>query len=63
MPYTTQLSSTITADVAMEAEAHGLLNPNDGVAISFWVISIMMVAATAFFLMSPWPWATTGRRP
>merc|ERR1711865_842167 len=28
-----------------------LLNPNDPVAISFWVISISMVAATVFFLM------------
>merc|ERR1719453_2976041 len=46
-----ELSSTITADVAKEAEAHGFLNPNDGVAISFWIISIMMVAATVFFLM------------
>merc|ERR1711939_1137205 len=45
MPYTMELSSTITANVAKEAEAHGFLNPNDGVAISFWIISIMMVAA------------------
>ena len=51
MPYATELSSTITATVAQEAEAHGFLNPNDGVAISFWIISIMMVAATVFFLM------------
>merc|ERR1712019_223634 len=29
----------------------GFLNPNDPVAISFWVISIAMVAATVFFLM------------
>merc|ERR1711959_367110 len=29
----------------------GFLNPNDGVAISFWIISISMVAATVFFLM------------
>merc|ERR1712005_50871 len=34
-----------------EAEAHGFLNPNDGVAISFWIISIMGVASTVFFLM------------
>merc|ERR1711943_23236 len=27
------------------------LNPNDAVAISFWIISISMVAATVFFLM------------
>merc|ERR1711963_1282240 len=28
----------------------GFLNPNDPVAISFWIISIGMVAATVFFL-------------
>merc|ERR1711904_209171 len=31
--------------------AHGFLDPNDAVAISFWIISISMVAATVFFLM------------
>jgi hypothetical protein len=30
---------------------HRFLNPNDVVAISFWIISIAMVAATVFFLM------------
>merc|ERR1712072_776770 len=30
---------------------HGFLNPDDPVAISFWIISISMVAATVFFLM------------
>merc|ERR1711899_518758 len=29
----------------------GFLNPDDAVAISFWIISISMVAATVFFLM------------
>merc|ERR1719343_12504 len=29
----------------------GFLDPNDFVAISFWIISIAMVAATVFFLM------------
>jgi len=29
----------------------GFLDPNDAVAISFWIISIAMVAATVFFLM------------
>jgi hypothetical protein len=33
------------------ADLHGFLNPNDAVAISFWVISVSMVAATVFFLM------------
>jgi bacteriorhodopsin len=32
-------------------QLHGFLDPNDGVAISFWIISISMVAATVFFLM------------
>merc|ERR1711988_1131923 len=37
--------------IAEAASAHGFLNPNDAVAISFWIISISMVAATVFFLM------------
>jgi len=32
-------------------DLHGFLNPNDPVAISFWIISISMVASTVFFLM------------
>merc|ERR1712167_360564 len=41
------------ADQALTEKIHkaGFLNPNDVVAISFWVISISMVAATVFFLM------------
>jgi len=35
----------------MPQNLHGFLNPNDAVAISFWIISISMVAATVFFLM------------
>jgi len=35
----------------MAQDLHGFLNPNDPVAISFWIISISMVAATTFFLM------------
>merc|ERR1711941_57679 len=34
----------------MANDLHGFLNPNDPVAISFWIISIGMVAATVFFL-------------
>merc|ERR1739844_119405 len=30
---------------------HGFLDPSDAVAISFWIISISMVASTVFFLM------------
>jgi len=33
------------------AKKEGFLDPNDAVAISFWIISIAMVAATVFFLM------------
>jgi len=29
---------------------HGFLNPDDHVAISFWIVSIAMVASTVFFL-------------
>merc|ERR1739847_52424 len=36
-----------TKPVANPADA--FLQPNDGVAISFWIISIAMIAATAFF--------------
>jgi len=32
-------------------QEYGFLNPNDPVAISFWIISISMVASTVFFLM------------
>merc|ERR1712118_175239 len=35
----------------MALDLHGFLNPNYTVAISFWIISISMVAATVFFLM------------
>merc|ERR1719199_2189533 len=36
---------------AAEIHAAGFLNANDPVAISFWIISIAMVASTVFFLM------------
>jgi len=41
----------VAKTVAELAEEKGFLNPSDGVAISFWIISIAMVAATVFFLM------------
>jgi len=41
----------VAATQPLPQDLHGFLNPNDGVAISFWVISISMVAATVFFLM------------
>lgn len=45
----------MTAPVALKdltkKDLHGFLDPNDVTAISFWIISIAMVAATVFFLM------------
>jgi len=41
----------LTATQPKTQDLHGFLNPNDPVAISFWIISISMVAATVFFLM------------
>jgi bacteriorhodopsin len=41
----TQLAETIPQNL------HGFLNPSDQVAISFWIVSIAMVASTVFFLM------------
>ena len=38
-------------DYDAELKSHGFLNPNDPVAISFWISSISMVASTVFFLM------------
>jgi len=37
------------ADVAAQVNFHGFLQPDDGVGISFWIISIAMVASTVFF--------------
>merc|ERR1719215_1845326 len=37
------------ADAAAAIDYHGFLEPNDGVGISFWIISIAMVASTVFF--------------
>jgi len=37
------------ANVAAEVNYHGFLQPDDGVGISFWIISIAMVASTVFF--------------
>merc|ERR1711913_158748 len=40
----------------------GFLNPNDPVAISFWVISIAMVAAVHYFYMREF-WVQLGTSP
>lgn len=41
----------MVAAVTIPENLHGFLNPTDHVAISFWIVSIAMVAATVFFLM------------
>merc|ERR1712190_480028 len=46
-PATMGAPMSSTKPVANPADA--FLQPNDGVAISFWIISIAMIAATAFF--------------
>jgi len=35
--------------LAVDPSKYGFLNPHDAVAISFWIISIAMIAATVFF--------------
>jgi bacteriorhodopsin len=46
-----QFEEKVLASISYQAQEKGFLNPNDIVAISFWIISISMVAATVFFLM------------
>jgi len=41
----------MTTTTTTKVDLHGFLDPSDGVAVSFWIISIAMVAATVFFLM------------
>jgi len=48
VPAVTELVGVPTA---AQIHAAGFLNANDPVAISFWIISIAMVAATVFFIM------------
>ena len=38
-------------NTTIPVDLHGVLNPNDHVAISFRIVSIAMVASTCFFLM------------
>jgi bacteriorhodopsin len=48
------MSDTILAAAAAAAETQdlkGFLDPNDTVAVSFWIVSMAMVASTVFFLM------------
>merc|ERR1712151_335498 len=47
----TGLMVTTAAAYEPDPKLKGFLDPNDPVAISFWIISIAMVAGTVFFLM------------
>merc|ERR1712100_889852 len=45
------MGTTMVAQTTIPENLHGFLNPTDHVAISFWIVSIAMVASTCFFLM------------
>merc|ERR1712054_499709 len=46
-----RMATILHAAYSPDPALKGFLDPNDPVAISFWIISIAMVAATVFFLM------------
>ena len=43
------MGAPMSATKPVDNPAEAFLSPNDGVAISFWIISIAMIAATVFF--------------
>merc|ERR1711941_27615 len=43
------MGAPMSSTKPVDNPADAFLRPNDGVAISFWIISIAMIAATAFF--------------
>merc|ERR1712029_138890 len=43
------MGAPMSSTKPVDSPADAFLQPNDGVAISFWIISIAMIAATAFF--------------
>jgi len=43
------MGAPMSTSAPVEKPEDAFLQPNDGVAISFWIISIAMIAATAFF--------------
>jgi bacteriorhodopsin len=47
----TSLGGLFSLTLSTDALASGTLNPNDFVGISFWLISMALVAATAFFFL------------
>jgi bacteriorhodopsin len=45
-----QKTVDLVEKVTIPKDLHGFLNPNDPVAISFWIVSMAMIASTCFFL-------------
>jgi bacteriorhodopsin len=43
-------ATNLYAKPTIPKDLHGFLNPDDEVAISFWVVSMAMIASTCFFL-------------
>merc|ERR1711933_409957 len=43
------MGAPMSATKPVDNPAEAFLSPHDGVAISFWIISIAMIAATVFF--------------
>merc|ERR1712151_88711 len=43
------MGAPMSSTKPVEYSAEAFLSPHDGVAISFWIISIAMIAATVFF--------------
>merc|ERR1712217_639570 len=48
---TTNLASYRPMKETIPENLHGFLSPNDPVAISFWIVSMAMIASTAFFML------------
>merc|ERR1739847_246234 len=47
--YIITMGAPMSSTKPLDNPADAFLQPDDGVAISFWIISIAMIAATAFF--------------
>merc|ERR1712046_312062 len=50
MGQSAEMGAPMSSTKPVDNPAEAFLSPHDGVAISFWIISIAMIAATVFFL-------------
>merc|ERR1712046_103096 len=50
MGQSAEMGAPMSSTRPVDNPAEAFLSPHDGVAISFWIISIAMIAATVFFL-------------